>query len=254
MILGDGQEPRSLSSTKVGAVRLSGQYVHSDPIDDKDYTALEAYVQGMLERPVEEVLAKVKPGETLRMVGTSGTIEALATMDAIDTLGGVPSPLNGYVLSFKHLHKLLKKLRKSSYDERLKIPGMVERRAEIIVAGAVILHEAMALLGVDELIICGRLREGMIVDWMLNRGLIEDKLCYQSSVRERSTRKIAQKYHVDLPYAERTAEFAVSLFDQTQGCSISGARRNGSYCGWRRYSTIVGFILVIRRITSILIT
>ncbi|TAO06416.1 MAG: Ppx/GppA family phosphatase [Phormidium sp. SL48-SHIP] len=218
LILGDGQEPRSLSSTKVGAVRLSAQYVHSDPIEDKDYTALEAYVQGMLERPVEEVLAKVQPGETLRMVGTSGTIEALATMDAIDNLGGVPSPLNGYVLRFKHLHKLLKKLRKSSYEERLDLPGMVERRAEIIVAGAVILHEAMSLLGVDELIICERaLREGMIVDWMLNRGLIEDKLCYQSSVRERSTRKIAKKYHVDLPYAERTAEFAVSLFDQTQG-------------------------------------
>lgn len=218
LILGDGQEPRSLSSTKVGAVRLTTEYVTTDPISDKEYTALQAYAQGMLERPVEELLSKLEPGEIPRMVGTSGTIEALATMDAIEETGNVPVPLQGYTLSLKNLHKWVKKLRKSDYEERLDMPGMVERRAEILLAGAVILQEAMTLLGVEELVICERaLREGVIVDWMLKRGLIEDKLCYQSSVRERSILKIAKKYHVDLPYAERIAEFALSLFDRTQG-------------------------------------
>lgn len=218
LILGTGQEPRSLSSTKVGAVRLTAEYVSTDPIDDTEYAALQAYVQGMLERPVEDLRSKLTDGEELRLVGTSGTIEALATMDAIAELGNAPTPLNGYVLKLKNLHKWVKKLRKYDYEERLDIPGMVERRAEIILAGAVILEEAMTLLGVEELIVCERaLREGVIVDWMLKRGLIEDKLCYQSSVRERSTVKIAQKYRVDWEYAERIAEFAISLFDQTQG-------------------------------------
>ncbi|MHC5831400.1 MAG: HD domain-containing protein, partial [Nostoc sp.] len=61
------------------------------------------------------------------------------------------------------------------------------------------------------------LREGVIVDWMLTHGLIEDKLRYQSSVRERNVLKLANKYHVNLEYSDRVAKFAQSLFDQTQG-------------------------------------
>jgi exopolyphosphatase/guanosine-5'-triphosphate,3'-diphosphate pyrophosphatase len=52
---------------------------------------------------------------------------------------------------------------------------------------------------------------------MLAHGLIEDRLRYQSSVRQRSVIKTAQKYLIDLESGERVAEFALSLFDQTQG-------------------------------------
>jgi len=51
----------------------------------------------------------------------------------------------------------------------------------------------------------------------LTHGLIENRLRYQSSVRERSVIKIATKYGVNLEYSDRVAKFAVSLFDQTQG-------------------------------------
>jgi exopolyphosphatase/guanosine-5'-triphosphate,3'-diphosphate pyrophosphatase len=91
------------------------------------------------------------------------------------------------------------------------------RRAEIIVPGAIILQEAMSMLRMDRLVLCERsLREGVIVDWMLTHGLIEDHLRYQGSVRERSVRHVAQKYGVDLEHGERVAEFALSLFVQTQ--------------------------------------
>jgi exopolyphosphatase/guanosine-5'-triphosphate,3'-diphosphate pyrophosphatase len=56
----------------------------------------------------------------------------------------------------------------------------------------------------------------MIVDWMLTHGLIEDRLRYQSSVRQRNAISMAQKYRVNLENGERVAAFAISLFDQTQ--------------------------------------
>jgi exopolyphosphatase/guanosine-5'-triphosphate,3'-diphosphate pyrophosphatase len=75
----------------------------------------------------------------------------------------------------------------------------------------------MAMLGVESIAICERaLREGTIVDWMLTHGLIEDRLRFQSSIRQRSTMKIARKYQVDLDSSERIAAFALSLFDQTR--------------------------------------
>jgi exopolyphosphatase / guanosine-5'-triphosphate,3'-diphosphate pyrophosphatase len=98
------------------------------------------------------------------------------------------------------------------------MPGMSERRAEIILAGGMVLQEVMQNLGMTQIQSCVRaLREGVIVDWMLNHGLIEDRLRYQGSVRQRSALNLAQKYRVNQDNAQRVAQFAVDLFDQTHG-------------------------------------
>lgn len=218
LILGDGQDPRCLTSTKVGAVRLTAELIKSDPISTPEFNYLQAYVRGMLERSVEELRAQIQPGELPRLVGTSGTIEALAILHAREKLGTVPDPLHGYQMSLRDLKELVNRLRRLNYAGRAAIPGMNDRRAEIILAGALILQEAMTLLGLESVTICERsLREGVVVDWMLTHGLIEDRLRFQSSIRQRSVLRAAQKYQVNQPYAERIAAFSLSLFDQTQG-------------------------------------
>ncbi|MFE4105726.1 Ppx/GppA phosphatase family protein [Almyronema epifaneia] len=218
LILGNGQPHRFLSSSKVGAVRLSAQFVHSDPISDQDYTYLCAYVRGMLERPVDELKTHLKAEETLSAIGTSGTIECLAAIAADEKLGFVPEPLNGYQMSLAELRQIVDRLRRMAYEERLSLPEISDRRAEIIVAGAIILQETLTLLGVEAITICERaLREGVVVDWMLTHSLIEDRLQYQGSVRQRSVIKIAHKYRVDMPHSERVAQFALALFDQLKG-------------------------------------
>lgn len=218
LILGDGHEAAFLSSTKVGAVRLSADFVQTDPISNDEFLALQAYVRGMLERPIEELQSHLTYGEKPLMVGTSGTIEALATIHAMEHLGTVPEPLQGYEFTLDDLRGMVQRLRKLSYGDRLKVAGLSDRRAEIILPGALILQEAMTLLKQDRITLCERsLREGIIVDWMLTHGLIEDRLRFQSSVRQRSVLRAAHKYQVNLTYAERVAELAVNLFDQTHG-------------------------------------
>lgn len=217
LILGDSHEPRSLSSTKIGAVRLTAEFVTTDPISNSEFYYLQAYIRVMLERAVDELKAELKPGEIPRLVGTSGTIETIITIHARERLGIVPTPLTGYQVSLKDLRDFVNRLRKMNYAERAAIPGMSDRRSEIILAGALILQEAMTLLNCEHITICERsLREGAIVDWMLTHGLIEDRLRYQTSVRQRSVLKNAQKYQVKLDYSERVAKLALSLFDQTQ--------------------------------------
>ena len=217
LILGDSEEPRSLTSTKIGAVRLTGELVKSDPITETEFKYLQAYARGMLERSVEEVQGKLKIGDFPRLIGTSGTIETIATIHAREKLGLVPSTLNGYQFSLQDLRTWVIRLRRMTNIERAAIPGIPEKRSEVILAGAVILQEAMTLLGVESLTVCERsLREGVIVDWMLAHGFIDNRLRFQSSIRQRSVLKTAKKYQTNLEHGDRVAAFALSIFDQTQ--------------------------------------
>ncbi|MGK7890701.1 MAG: Ppx/GppA phosphatase family protein [Leptolyngbyaceae cyanobacterium] len=217
LILGDGHDPRTLSSTKVGAVRLTSEFVSTDPISNREFAMLQAYVRGMLERAVEGLRAHVDPGEQPQLIGTSGTIEAIASLHAQQS-DLPPQTLSGYEISREAVAQVLNRLRHLDLKHRLDLPGLSERRAEIIVAGATILHEAMVMLGCQSLKVCGRsLREGVIVNWMLTHGLIADRLRYQQSVRRRSVRLLADKFHVDNEHEEWVANLALSLFDQTYG-------------------------------------
>ena len=218
LILADRREERFLSSTKVGAVRLMRDCVSSDPISEIELTSLRAYVRGMLERPTDNIRSSLAAGEGAKMVGTSGTIETLAILLAREIGEGEPNPLTGYQVSLADLEALTERLARMSYTERLQVDGLSEKRAEIIVPGAIVLVEAMKMLEMEAIVLCERaLREGIIVDWMLNQGFIASPFRYQSEVRDRSVRKLAHKYQVNIPYSERTAEFALSLFDQLQG-------------------------------------
>ncbi|RQH39006.1 Ppx/GppA family phosphatase [Okeania hirsuta] len=218
LILGDGNAPRTLSSTKVGAVRLTKEFVTTDPISKIEFAYLRAYVRGLLERPTEELLANIQEGEKPQLVGTSGTIEALANIHACEKFANAPTSLAGYQFSLAELEGLVNKLKKLSVSERQELPGMSQKRSEIILAGALVLQEAMSLLGMESITVCERsLREGVIVDWMLNHSLIYDRLRFQSSIRQRNTLKIAQKYQVNLECSERVASWGLNLFDETKG-------------------------------------
>jgi exopolyphosphatase / guanosine-5'-triphosphate,3'-diphosphate pyrophosphatase len=217
MILGDSEEPRTLSSTKIGAVRLTSELVTTDPISDKEFTYLQAYICGQLERPIEEIKANLKPGELPQMVGTSGTIETACMIIGREKTGVLPSRLHGFQLQRKDLEQLVQKMRRLNVVERSQVPGLSERRAEIILPGLLVLFHAMTALKMESLLLCERsLREGVIVDWMLSHGLVEDRLRYQSSIKERSTLKIADKYGVDIRHGQKVAELAVEIFNYMQ--------------------------------------
>lgn len=223
IIAGRGGRHDFLSSSKVGAVRLTSQFVSTDPISKEEYTYLKAYVRGVLEPTIDSLKDKLRQKlkgteheqTPLRMIGTSGTIECLAALAEIDKTGSEPDPINGCLLTRDELDARIHQLRKMSYQERLELPGMSERRAEIVLPGAIILQTVMKLLHISQLKVCERaLREGVVVNWMLINGLIEDRMAFQDSIRDRSVRKLANKYKAN---GDVVADFATSLFDQTYG-------------------------------------
>lgn len=229
LILGDGGEPQYLSSTKVGAVRLTQEMITTDPISNAEYEWLRAYLQGMLEWPTHDLRQRLHR-QTVPMIGTSGTIEALFLLHAQMTGSPPPQPLQGQKLTRTQVQNLVQKLRYLNDQQRREQLHIPPKRSEIILAGAMILQETMNLLNCDQIIYCERaLREGIIVNWMLNHGLIADHLRYQSSVRQRSVYKLADKYQVRLDHGKQVATLALEFFDQTQGIIHAGDSLERAY-------------------------
>ena len=216
LILADGRDARVLTSSRIGAVRLQREFGRPDPLSLPLRGFLEAYIQGALDPAVAQVKRVLQGGGRPVMVATSGTAMALAALAAAED-PKPPLKLHGYRLSRQRIDQLVERLVVMTPEQRRALPELNERRAEIIVHGALILQTAMVMLKVEQLLICERaLREGLIVDWMLRNGLLPDRFAFQSTIRERTVLHLARRYGVDLERAERVANLSLQLYGQTR--------------------------------------
>lgn len=118
-------------SLPLGSVRLTEQHVHSDPIAASELRALrEAVAAGLTAVPFP-------PAATV--VGVAGTVTSLAAMaESMATYD--PAVVHGYRLSRAALDAQIARLARSRQAEREAIVGLDPRRADVILAGAVILE------------------------------------------------------------------------------------------------------------------
>ena len=217
LILADGRDARALTSTRVGAVRLQRDFVRDDPMPPQRRSFLQAFIQGSLEPAVDKVRRRIKPGETPVLVATSGTAMAIGSLAASEE-ERPPRKLHGYRVTRQCLDKVVDRLITMTPAQRRDLAPINDRRAEIIVPGALILQTTMKMLGVEEFVLSERaLREGLIVDWMLRQGLLEDRFSFQSSIRQRTVIHQVQRFAVNQSRAERVASHALSLYDATRG-------------------------------------
>ncbi len=217
LVLADGRDSRALTSTRIGAVRLQREFCREDPLTPERRRFLEAYIQGAIDPAAAEVKRALQPGEKPLLVATSGTAMAMAALASAED-ANPPLKLDGYRLSRARLDAIVERLVVMTPEQRRALTAINERRAEIIVPGALILQTAMEILQVKELVVCERaLREGLIVDWMLRNGLLVDRFTFQSTIRRRTVQHLARTYGVDTVRADRVASHALSLYDQTRG-------------------------------------
>ena len=217
LILADGRDARALTSTRVGAVRLQRDFVRDDPMPPQRRSFLQAFIQGSLEPAVDKVRRRIKPGETPVLVATSGTAMAIGSLAASEE-ERPPRKLHGYCVTRQSLNQVVDRLITMTPAQRRDLAPINDRRAEIIVPGALILQTTMKMLGVGEFVLSERaLREGLIVDWMLRQGLLEDRFSFQSSIRQRTVLHQVQRFAVNQSRAERVASHALSLYDATRG-------------------------------------
>jgi exopolyphosphatase / guanosine-5'-triphosphate,3'-diphosphate pyrophosphatase len=146
---GDGAgEPLAVVSLDIGCVRVTERFLVHDPPQPDEVAAARTFVRGVVEDATDKLPALRVPR---RMVGVAGTISTLTSLE----LG-----LDHYDSEKVHLARLprdsvekwLATLAAETAARRVE-RGAIERgRADVIVGGAAVLAEVMAVLGFEELV------------------------------------------------------------------------------------------------------
>ncbi len=215
LILADKKDAIALTSSKIGAVRLKNDFLNEEPINIERSKFLRTFIQGSLEPSVGKLKRRLQKEKGVSMIATSGTAISLGNLISSD-LGQPKQKMHGYKFRKESLEIILEKLIKMPSFEIKKIPSLSERRAEIIIPGALILDTSMEMLGFNELTISERaLREGLVVDWMLRQGIINNEFNIQSNIRKTTIVHQAKKFGVDIARSEKVTNIAFQIYEQT---------------------------------------
>tara|TARA_Y100000589_G_scaffold329068_1_gene374692 strand:+ start:5345 stop:6934 length:1590 start_codon:yes stop_codon:yes gene_type:complete len=232
IILANSEDTRALTSARVGAVRLKNDFFDDEPLTNNRIEFLKTFIQGSLEPSIGKIKRRLATNESISMIATSGTAIALGNLISSD-LGEHKQKMHGYKFKRSSLEGVLVKLIKMAPLERVKIPSLSERRAEIIIPGGLILDTTMDMLGIEELTISERaLREGLVVDWMIRKGMLKSKFSMQSNIRRTTVMHQADKFAVDKIRSEKVASIALQIYDQSKKILHNDFKNKGRNLLW----------------------
>ena len=159
IIVAERGQVRVRTSLPIGSVRLTERHVHSDPARDQEIAAARGEIAAALA-PVTELSSTAQT----HLVGVAGTVTSLAAM--VQQLASYdPARVHGYRLTRTALDAEIARLAHSSQPEREKLAGLDPRRADVILAGALILQAIAERAGVDAILVSDRgIRWGLLYE------------------------------------------------------------------------------------------
>lgn len=135
-------------SLDIGSVRLTEMFIKNDPPLESEIYLIEDYINSIIKGSFKEIDKR----ENLLCIGLAGTI---TTLSAISQKMRVYSPkkIHGSRLSLLEIERILNYLLSKNLSERKRLVGLESERADIIIAGTVILREIIRALGLKTVLI-----------------------------------------------------------------------------------------------------
>jgi exopolyphosphatase/guanosine-5'-triphosphate,3'-diphosphate pyrophosphatase len=144
-----GRAPEGLISVDVGCVRLTEQYLHSDPPEPEELSVAVSVVRDHLA-DVDRAVPGAAHAKTL--IGTAGTVW---TMGAIEL--GVDASESGRIhhsrLTRAAAEEIFRTLATEPIEVRRHNPGLEPGRVDVIVGGVIVIVSAMRHWGFDEMLV-----------------------------------------------------------------------------------------------------
>ncbi len=136
---------KHIQSVNLGAVALCEKFLTHDPPEKREEDLLNKHIIRVLNK-VHTAFSErgLTPTSRATLIGTAGTITTLAAIDQKLTVYD-PQKINNYPLRIERIKKIYETLVSLPARERLKIPGLEKGREDLIIAGAAIIINLMAI-------------------------------------------------------------------------------------------------------------
>lgn len=230
--LGTAAEIHLARSFKIGVIRLTERFVKSDPLSERDERRLSRHILAEVDRHCEQIAAAGFD----RVIGTSGTILSLGTLAATVGRGTSPGELRNLRIPAKQIRRIRKTVTRVGLERRLAMPGLDPRRADLAVAGAVLLDALLRRLGAEEIILCDlALREGVVLDYIRRNRRRIARADEIPDVRRRSTVELAERCSYQADHAHHVVRLALALFDKTRAVHAMTERERE----WLEYAALM---------------
>jgi len=145
-------------SLQIGSVRFTERYLKSNPVTDEEFWAARAAIDESLSGA--STWRATVPTE-LDWVGVAGTVVTLAQWH-LGLSEFSPKALDGAELTRGDVHRLVEELKWRTIEERKSLSGIEPGRADVLLAGALILWRSMEVFGFSKLRVSTRgLRYGV---------------------------------------------------------------------------------------------
>ncbi len=210
-----------IHSLPLGAVRLTESFIHSDPLSDEDYRRLRKHIRKCFRALLGD-LGDVGELDFVPqlMIGAGGTFTALANI-AMRMRGESYSTVAGYALNRAELRHILDNLRRLPLAGRRDTPGLNADRADIIVAGLVVIERMLKLLRVNRLQIHDQgVRDGLLlrmIGRVFRHDAAEEETAGDLGDRLAGVRQFAAACGFEEKHARHVADLALQIFRQLQG-------------------------------------
>ena len=211
--LGTATSVQAARSFKIGVIRLTERFVKSDPLSGRDEQKLSKHILSEIDRHCEQITSTGFD----RVIGTSGTILSLGTVATAMSDGAIPNELRNLRVGAKQIRRLRKEVVGLSLAQRLTIPGLDPRRADLVVAGGVLLDTILRRLGAEDITLCDlALREGLVLDYIRRNSKHIAHVDSIPDVRRRSSLELAERCNYYAEHAQQVVRLALAIFDQTR--------------------------------------
>jgi exopolyphosphatase/guanosine-5'-triphosphate,3'-diphosphate pyrophosphatase len=145
LVVGSGRDVTFHTSLQVGTVRHTERHLRNDPAAASELDALAEDVR----KQIFDTLAAAEFFDIEGGIAVAGTPTSLAAIEQqLDPYE--PEKVHGYVLTLDAIQRLCSMLAGKTLEERLEVTGLHPGRAPTIVAGVVILIQAMRAFGLQE--------------------------------------------------------------------------------------------------------
>lgn len=166
-VASSAQTPSWSRSVFLGAALVTERFLREAPAPDRAMREARQHIREVLREVMDLCLRQrsvASPSPGWELVGTAGTVTTLAAMH-LGMAPYIPHRVNGHVLTEDWVASTIERLASMNLSQRQELTGLEAGREDIILGGALIVHEILLGLGRRRMLTADAgLLEGLLLD------------------------------------------------------------------------------------------